>query len=99
SLSSARAALHERTSRRLDQGSIPLADVAAAGFLLQQSAIADDRHAADQSVGHVEVVRGENDDRAFSGDSGEARGHDADGPIVKARERLIEEQQPWSMQQ
>ena len=56
--------------------------------------LADHRHAGDEAFGQIQVVRGEHDDRAVRGELAEAIRDEADGAVVEAGERFVEQQEP-----
>ena len=64
-----------------------------------QPPVTHDRDSRRQAVGNVEIVGGEDDDRAITGQLSEAFGHDSHRAIVEPGEWLVEKNQFWPMQE
>ena len=64
-----------------------------------ESPVAHDGHTRDQAVRQIEIVRRQDDERAGGGEPSQALGHERDGAIVEPGERLVEQDDPRSMQQ
>src|SRR3954447_25639379 len=82
-------AVRKNMSARPDQRAVARAQPGRRRLVAEQPAAADQRHARDQGVGHVQVVRRQDDDRAGRGEAAQAVRDDADRAIVETRERLV----------
>src|SRR3989441_9159646 len=95
--------IQNRTSLRplLSSDDFPIsgAQTGRGGFVRQQAAVANERDAGHETVGEIEIVRREQHNRAFGREASKTIGDGADGAIVEARERLVEQHQPRLLQQ
>src|SRR5256885_9682586 len=87
-------AVRRNTSGRSDQRAVARAQSGGGGLVGDQLAGADQRDPRHQAVGEIEIVRGEDDDCAGGGERAQPIRDDADGAVVEAGERLVEQHQP-----
>src|SRR5262245_3263999 len=99
SLRRTRSAVRTNTSRAPDDGAIPGAEAGCRRFIGDQASALDHRRARHQTVGDVEVMRRQDDDRASLRDLAKAIRDQADRAIVEAGEGLVEQHQARPMQQ
>ena len=78
---------------------VPGAQSGGGGLVRQQPPLADERDARHETVRQIEVMRGDDHDRPRGRQLAQPIRDDADGVIVEAGERFVEQHEPWRMQQ
>src|SRR5436190_4758442 len=75
-------------------GAVAGAQTDRGGLVGEKPAVANQRDARDQAVGEIEIVRGDDDDRAVRREAAQPVGDGGHGAIVEAGERLVEQYEP-----
>ena len=84
---------------RPDEGAIAGTQTGGRGLVGQQPPVTNQRDAGNETIGEIQIVGREHHDGAARREDAQPIGDEADGPVVEAGERLVEEHEARSVQQ